>query len=133
MNNFKWQYYVGKCKMDFPIVTRIPLNRTASGIPTVSLRWTWIIDNRHRLSSVIVARNTKSWGTEEPRKNSHMHRNRLVMLEVALKSHEHLGTSQHQHKKLSLWVCWQTKCQRLLFTTHLSTSCGRSFGYGMSF
>ena len=30
---------VGKYKMDFPIATRIPLNRTASGIPTVSLRW----------------------------------------------------------------------------------------------
>jgi hypothetical protein len=45
---------------------------------------------------------TKSWGTEEPRKTSHMHRNRLVMLEVALKSYEHLGTSQRQYKKLGL-------------------------------
>ena len=93
--------------MDFPIVTRIPLNRTGSGIPTVSLLWAWIIDNRYRLSAVIVARNTKSWGTEEPRKTSHMHMNRLVVLEVALKSHDHLGTSQRQHKKLSLQVCWQ--------------------------
>jgi len=25
--------------MDFPIAIQIPLNRTASGIPTVSLRW----------------------------------------------------------------------------------------------
>ena len=24
MNNFKWQYLVGECKMDFPIATRIP-------------------------------------------------------------------------------------------------------------
>ena len=40
------------------------------------------------------------------RKTSHMHRNRLVMLEVALKFHEHLGTttSQRQHKQLSLQV-----------------------------
>ena len=39
----------------------------------------------------------------ELRKTSHMHRNRLV--EVALKSHEHLGTSQGQHKRLNLLVC----------------------------
>ena len=24
MNNFKWQYLVDECKMDFPIATRIP-------------------------------------------------------------------------------------------------------------
>jgi hypothetical protein len=24
MNNFKWQYLVGECKMDFPIATWIP-------------------------------------------------------------------------------------------------------------
>jgi hypothetical protein len=24
MNNFKWQYLVGECKMDVPIATRIP-------------------------------------------------------------------------------------------------------------
>jgi hypothetical protein len=24
MNDFKWQYLVGECKMDFPIATRIP-------------------------------------------------------------------------------------------------------------
>jgi len=65
---------------------------------------------------------TKSWGTGEPRKTSHMHSNRLVMLEVALKSHEHLGGSQRQHKTLSLQVCWQTKLQRIQFATHLSTS-----------
>jgi hypothetical protein len=45
---------------------------------------------------------TKSWGTEGPRKTSHVHRNLVVMLAIALKSHEHLGTSQRQYKKLSL-------------------------------
>jgi hypothetical protein len=49
------------------------------------------------LQSVLLS--TNSWGAEEPRKTSHLHRNRLVILEVALRSHEHLGTSQH--KKLS--------------------------------
>jgi hypothetical protein len=24
MNNLKWQYLVGECKIDFPIATRIP-------------------------------------------------------------------------------------------------------------
>ena len=24
MNNIKWQYLVGECKMDFPVATRIP-------------------------------------------------------------------------------------------------------------
>jgi hypothetical protein len=56
----------------------------------------------------------KSWSDEEPtlRKTSHIYkyRNRLIMLEWALKSHEHLGTSQSacQHKKLNLQVYWQT-------------------------
>jgi hypothetical protein len=44
----------------------------------------------------------KSSGTEELRKTANMHRNRLVMLEVTLKSHENVGTSQLQHRKLGL-------------------------------
>jgi hypothetical protein len=79
MNNFKWHSFVGKCKMDFPITTRIASFENSFCY-------------------------TKSWGAEEPRKTSHMHKDPLVMLEVVLKSHEHLGTSQCQYKKLSLCV-----------------------------
>ena len=43
-----------------------------------------------------------SSGAEEPRKTSLVHRNRVAMLEVALKSHEYLGTCQREHKKLSM-------------------------------
>jgi hypothetical protein len=48
----------------------------------------WSIANRYRRFSVNVALNQVL--TEAP-KTYHMHRNRLVMLDVALKSHEHLG------------------------------------------
>jgi hypothetical protein len=43
------------------------------------------------------------------------------------------GYKTNRHKKLSLQMCWQTKLQRIHFATHLSISCGRSFGYGKSF
>ena len=79
---------------------------------------------KHRQSTQVIfshwcSTDTKSWVPEEPRKTSDMHRNRLVMLEVALKSHEHLDAIQSQHKKLSQWVCWQSKLQR----THLPPIC----------
>ena len=58
MNNFKWQYLVGECKIDFPIAIRIPSFENSF--------WIYLHDNaitvdmKHRqptlaISSVIVA------------------------------------------------------------------------------
>ena len=65
----------------------------------------------------------------EAPKTYHMHMNRLVMLDVALKSHEHLG--MQVSVSIRYWVCNGYILR--IFTTHLSTSCWRSFGYGKWF
>ena len=130
MNYFKWQYLVGEssCKMDFPTATRIPSfdNSVWIHLPVCIIT----VDVKHRQPTHAIFHFCLQ--SREPRKTSLVYRNWLVMLEVALTSHEHLCTCQRQHKKLSS-VLTNCKLQRIHFATHLSTSRGRLFGYGKSF
>jgi len=107
--------------MDFSIAPRIPSFENSF--------WIYLSD------SIITVDVKHLEAPTEPRKTSHMHRNRLVILEVALKSHEHLGTSHAGSAYKSEFVCVLTNCklQWIHFAIHLSTSCGRSFGYGKLF
>jgi hypothetical protein len=52
LNNFKWQYLVGECKMDFPVATRIPSCENSF--------WIYLLDSiitvhvRHRLPAQVI-------------------------------------------------------------------------------
>ena len=66
MNNFKWQYYVSKLPLETRLIEQLLEFRQ------------YHCDGRESSTTDIVAWDTMSWGTEEPRMTSHMHRNRLV-------------------------------------------------------
>ena len=71
MNNFKWQYSVGECKMDFHIATRISSFENSFWI---YLSYSIItVDVKHRqptqeiiMQSLLLY--TKPWDAEEQRK-----------------------------------------------------------------
>jgi hypothetical protein len=46
------------------------------------------------------------------------------VLEVALKSHEHLGTSHRQHKKLSLTMTEDSLCRLSMIHAHRNDTHG---------
>ena len=86
--------------MDLTIATQIPFFENGFWIylPDSFIRVDWNIVNTHKQCSVIVAlhqvlRLRRAW-----KDLSHAQ----VMLDVALKSHEHLGTSQREDKKSCL-------------------------------
>ena len=87
-------------RLIFLLLLEPHLSGTVPGFicPTVSLLWTRSIANPHRWSSVIVAREAPT----EQRKTSHMHRNRLVILEVAL---NHMNTWVQVRASIKDWIC----------------------------
>ena len=135
MNNFKWQYLVGECKMDFPIVTWIPSfeNSFYFTYTTVSLRWTWSIAYPQGRSSVIFAlhqllrcRRAKKDFSHAQEPTGNVRSSFKITWTYGYKS----GSAQEIG---SVSVVTNSKMKRIHFTTLLSTSCWRSFGYGESF
>ena len=96
-------YLVGECKIHFLVATRIPSFGKNSWI--YLLDSIIMVDVKHRQPIHAIFSQCcpmPSLQAPELRKTANMHRNRLVMLEVTLKSHENVGTSQLQHRKLGL-------------------------------
>ena len=100
MNNFKWQYLVGECKIDFPIATRTPSFGNSSWIYLSDSIIT--VDAKYRQPTQVIFSHCCSRGADWAEKDLSHAQEPTDYIRSSFKSHEHLGTSQGQHKRLNL-------------------------------